>query len=134
MRTHRSSECVRICAETPFWACLPRIGCVRMASLMRTHLVQQWPSRFCCDPFALSGHFRSELRLLYPETLKHTHQGIVQNGKQETDLRVLLDPPFLEGTISTHKWYYLIWCTCRIVTKEFVAASFLAPLPGKGLD
>ncbi|MED6111196.1 hypothetical protein PIB30_050170 [Stylosanthes scabra] len=43
---------------------------------MRTHLVQQWPSRFCCDPFvpfALSGHFLSELRLLYSETLKaHT--------------------------------------------------------------
>ncbi|MED6218082.1 hypothetical protein PIB30_023617 [Stylosanthes scabra] len=52
---------------------------------MRTHRLQQWPSRFCCDlfvPFALSGHFRSELRLLYPETLKHTHQGIVRNGKQ----------------------------------------------------
>ncbi|MED6183255.1 hypothetical protein PIB30_036241 [Stylosanthes scabra] len=52
---------------------------------MRTHLVQQWPSRFCCDPFvpvALSGHFRSELRLLNPETLEHTHQGIVRNGKQ----------------------------------------------------
>ncbi|MED6112459.1 hypothetical protein PIB30_061923 [Stylosanthes scabra] len=51
-----------------------------MASFMRTHLVQQWPSRFCSDPFvpfALSGHFRSELRLLYPETLKRTHQGIV---------------------------------------------------------
>ncbi|MED6188146.1 hypothetical protein PIB30_083241 [Stylosanthes scabra] len=36
-----------------------------MGSLLRTHLVQQWPSRFCCDPFvplALSGHFRSEHR------------------------------------------------------------------------
>ncbi|MED6220920.1 hypothetical protein PIB30_049413 [Stylosanthes scabra] len=56
----------------------------QMASLLRTHLVQQCPSRFCCDPFvpfALSGHFRSELRLLNPETLKRTHQGIVQNGK-----------------------------------------------------
>ncbi|MED6131947.1 hypothetical protein PIB30_014849 [Stylosanthes scabra] len=52
---------------------------------MRTHRLQQWPSRFCCDLFvhlALSGHFRSELRLLNPETLKRTHQGIVRNGKQ----------------------------------------------------
>ncbi|MED6220279.1 hypothetical protein PIB30_043383 [Stylosanthes scabra] len=24
--------------------------------------------------------------------------------------------------IPTHKWYYLIRCTCRIVTKEFVAS------------
>ncbi|MED6186365.1 hypothetical protein PIB30_065932 [Stylosanthes scabra] len=63
----------------------PTSRCVRMASLLRMHLVQQWPSRFCCDlfvPFALSGHFRSELRLLYLETLKHTHQGIMRNGKQ----------------------------------------------------
>ncbi|MED6132746.1 hypothetical protein PIB30_021718 [Stylosanthes scabra] len=49
---------------------------------MRMHRVQQWPSRFCCDPFALFGHFRSELRLLNPETLKRTYQGIVRNGKQ----------------------------------------------------
>ncbi|MED6121297.1 hypothetical protein PIB30_028798 [Stylosanthes scabra] len=51
----------------------------------RTHRLQEWPSRFCCDPFipfALSGHFRSELCLLDPETLKHTHQGIVRNGKR----------------------------------------------------
>ncbi|MED6178533.1 hypothetical protein PIB30_108543, partial [Stylosanthes scabra] len=27
------------------------------------------------------------------------------------------------GTIPTLKWYYLIRCTCRIVTKEFVASS-----------
>ncbi|MED6122233.1 hypothetical protein PIB30_037828 [Stylosanthes scabra] len=53
--------------------------------VMRMHRLQQWPFRFCCDPFvpvALSNHFRSKLRLIYPETLKHTHQGIVQNGKQ----------------------------------------------------
>ncbi|MED6131422.1 hypothetical protein PIB30_009902 [Stylosanthes scabra] len=34
---------------------------------VRTHGVQKWPSRFCCDlfvPFALFGHFRSELYLL----------------------------------------------------------------------
>ncbi|MED6184286.1 hypothetical protein PIB30_046013 [Stylosanthes scabra] len=52
---------------------------------MRTHRVQPRPSRFCCNlfvPFALSGRFRSKLCLLYPETLKHTHQGIVRNGKQ----------------------------------------------------
>ncbi|MED6159173.1 hypothetical protein PIB30_039851 [Stylosanthes scabra] len=63
----------------------PTSRCVCMASLLRTHLVQHWPSRFCCDPFipfALSGHFRTELRLLYPETLKRTHQGIMRNGKQ----------------------------------------------------
>ncbi|MED6221443.1 hypothetical protein PIB30_054717 [Stylosanthes scabra] len=47
---------------------------------MPMHLVQQWSSRFCCDPFvpfALSGQFRSELRLLNPETLEHTYQGII---------------------------------------------------------
>ncbi|MED6196001.1 hypothetical protein PIB30_043133 [Stylosanthes scabra] len=66
----------------------PTSRCVRMASLLRTHLVQQWPSRFCCDifiPFALSGHFRSKLRLLYPETLEHTHQGVVGEGSTSQD-------------------------------------------------
>ncbi|MED6185618.1 hypothetical protein PIB30_058879 [Stylosanthes scabra] len=40
---------------------------------------------FVCDLIvllALFSHFRSELCLLKPETLEHTHQGIVQNGKQ----------------------------------------------------
>ncbi|MED6169971.1 hypothetical protein PIB30_026153 [Stylosanthes scabra] len=85
MRTHASSLCVRICAETAILGVPPTSRCVRMASLLRTHLVQQWPSRFCCNPFvplALSGHFHSELRLLNPETLERTHQGIVRNGKQ----------------------------------------------------
>ncbi|MED6111761.1 hypothetical protein PIB30_055262 [Stylosanthes scabra] len=53
--------------------------------VMRTHRLQRWPSRFCCDPFfpfTLSSHLRSELCLLNPETLKRTHQGIVRNGKQ----------------------------------------------------
>ncbi|MED6107969.1 hypothetical protein PIB30_018997 [Stylosanthes scabra] len=53
--------------------------------VMRMHRLQQWPSRFCCDPFvpfALSGHFHFELCLLDPETLKRTHKGIVLNGKQ----------------------------------------------------
>ncbi|MED6222720.1 hypothetical protein PIB30_067073 [Stylosanthes scabra] len=72
-------------AEISNWACRPRSDSYAWLHVMRTHRLQQWPSRFCCDlfvPFALFGHFRSELRLLYPETLKHTHQGIVRNGKQ----------------------------------------------------
>ncbi|MED6136338.1 hypothetical protein PIB30_055154 [Stylosanthes scabra] len=74
--------CVRMGAEISNWACRPRSDAYAWLHVMRTHRLQQWPSRFCCDlfvPFALSGHFRSELRLLYPETLKHTHQGIVRN-------------------------------------------------------
>ncbi|MED6132749.1 hypothetical protein PIB30_021721, partial [Stylosanthes scabra] len=77
--------CVRIGAEISNWACRPRSDAYAWLHVMRTHRLQQWPSRFCCDPFvpfALSSHFRSELRLLYPETLKRTHQGIVRNGRQ----------------------------------------------------
>ncbi|MED6141153.1 hypothetical protein PIB30_100486 [Stylosanthes scabra] len=40
---------------------------------------------FVCDlivPLALFSHFRSKLCLLNPETLEHTHQGIVRNGKR----------------------------------------------------
>ncbi|MED6108767.1 hypothetical protein PIB30_027318, partial [Stylosanthes scabra] len=53
-------------------------GCVRAGS--RNGLLG-----FACDllvPLALFSHFRSELRLLKPETLERTHQGIVRNGKQ----------------------------------------------------
>ncbi|MED6209004.1 hypothetical protein PIB30_050420 [Stylosanthes scabra] len=85
MRTHGSFICVRIGAEISNWACRPCSDAYAWLHGMRTHSLQQWPSRFCCDlfvPFTLSSHFRSELRLLYPETLKHTHQGIVRNGKQ----------------------------------------------------
>ncbi|MED6197361.1 hypothetical protein PIB30_055827 [Stylosanthes scabra] len=63
----------------------PTSRCVRMLHVLRRHLVQQWPSRFCCNPFvpfALFGPFRSELRLFNPETLKHTYQDIVRSGKQ----------------------------------------------------
>ncbi|MED6146371.1 hypothetical protein PIB30_033879 [Stylosanthes scabra] len=76
-------NCLRVSLSA--MACRPMPGCVYMASLMRTHRLQLWPSRFCRDPFvplALSGHFRSELCLLNPETLKHTYQGIMRNGKQ----------------------------------------------------
>ncbi|MED6146771.1 hypothetical protein PIB30_037840 [Stylosanthes scabra] len=51
---------------------------------VRTHGVQKLISRFCSDPFvpfALSGHFRSELCLLNPKIHERTHQGIVKNGK-----------------------------------------------------
>ncbi|MED6177965.1 hypothetical protein PIB30_103138 [Stylosanthes scabra] len=40
---------------------------------------------FVCDllvPLTFFSHFRSELCLLKPETLKRTHQGMVRNGKQ----------------------------------------------------
>ncbi|MED6107661.1 hypothetical protein PIB30_016104 [Stylosanthes scabra] len=56
-------------AETANWACLPRLDAYARLLVLRTHRLQQWPSRFCCDPFVpftLSGHFRSELRLLNP--------------------------------------------------------------------
>ncbi|MED6224103.1 hypothetical protein PIB30_080499 [Stylosanthes scabra] len=72
-------------AEISNWACRPRLDAYAWLHGMRTHRLQQWPSRFYCDPFvpfALSGHFRSELHLLYPEILKRTHQGIVWNGRQ----------------------------------------------------
>ncbi|MED6131943.1 hypothetical protein PIB30_014845 [Stylosanthes scabra] len=78
-----------------------------MASLMHTHLVQQWPSKFCCDPFvplALSGHFRSELRLLNPETLEHTHQGIVRNGKQFKTQEVPPPLPYL-SEYAEEDWF-----------------------------
>ncbi|MED6206621.1 hypothetical protein PIB30_028611 [Stylosanthes scabra] len=85
MRTHGSFICVLIGAEISIWACRLRLDAYAWLYVMRTHRLQQWPSRFCCDlfvPLVLSGHFRSELCLLNPETLKHTHQGIVRNGKQ----------------------------------------------------
>ncbi|MED6160815.1 hypothetical protein PIB30_054858 [Stylosanthes scabra] len=85
MRTHGGFICVRIGVEISNWAHRPRSDAYAWLHVMRTHRLQQWPSRFCCDlfiPFALSDHFPSELCLLYPETLKHTHQGIVRNGKQ----------------------------------------------------
>ncbi|MED6225260.1 hypothetical protein PIB30_092001 [Stylosanthes scabra] len=77
MRTHR-------CRDQQLGV-PPTLRCVRMAPCDAYDRLQQWPSRFCCDPsvpFALFGHFRSELRLLYPETFKPTHQGIVRNGRQ----------------------------------------------------
>ncbi|MED6185755.1 hypothetical protein PIB30_060165 [Stylosanthes scabra] len=61
---------------------------------------------------------------LAPEALKTHAQAPVFDAQAETDLRILLDPPFLEGTIPTLKWYYLIRCTCRIVAKRFAASSF----------
>ncbi|MED6209396.1 hypothetical protein PIB30_054295 [Stylosanthes scabra] len=70
MRTHRCQFC--------------QLG-VPPKARMRTHRLQQWPSKSYCDPFvpfALSGHFRSELCLLNPETLKRTHQSIVWNEEQ----------------------------------------------------
>ncbi|MED6161435.1 hypothetical protein PIB30_060705 [Stylosanthes scabra] len=79
LSVHGGFICVRIGAEISNWACRPRSDVYAWLHGMRTHRLQQWPSRFCCDPFvpfALSGHFRSELRLLYPETLKRTHQGL----------------------------------------------------------
>ncbi|MED6124742.1 hypothetical protein PIB30_061786 [Stylosanthes scabra] len=79
MRMHGRFICVRIGAEISNWACRRRSDAYAWLHGMRTHRLLQWPSRFCCDLsvlFALSGDFRSELCLLYPETLKYTHQGI----------------------------------------------------------
>ncbi|MED6173352.1 hypothetical protein PIB30_058511 [Stylosanthes scabra] len=53
-----------------------------------------------------------------------TRLGAGINAYAGIDLRVLLDPPFLEGTIPTHKWYFLIRCTCQIISKRFAASSF----------
>ncbi|MED6160104.1 hypothetical protein PIB30_048284 [Stylosanthes scabra] len=85
VRTEASGAYVRIGAEITNWACLPRLDVYAWLPLVRMHRLQLCPSRFCCDlfaPFALFNHFRSELSLLNPETLEHTHQGIVRNGKQ----------------------------------------------------
>ncbi|MED6119575.1 hypothetical protein PIB30_013009 [Stylosanthes scabra] len=63
----------------------PKAGRVRMLPLVHTHRLQLCPSRFCCNlfaPFALFSHFGSELCMLNLETLEHTHQGIVRNGKR----------------------------------------------------
>ncbi|MED6196372.1 hypothetical protein PIB30_046781, partial [Stylosanthes scabra] len=73
MRTHGGFICMRIGAEISNWACHPRSDAYAWLHVMRTHRLQQWSSRFCRNPFipfALSGHFRSELRLLNPETLE----------------------------------------------------------------
>ncbi|MED6135615.1 hypothetical protein PIB30_048275 [Stylosanthes scabra] len=84
-RQLRSFWCVHIGAEITNWACRLRLDAYAWLHVVRTHRLQLWPSRFCCDlliPFALSGHFHSELRLLNPETVECTYQGIVRNGKR----------------------------------------------------
>ncbi|MED6158788.1 hypothetical protein PIB30_035992 [Stylosanthes scabra] len=66
MCTHGSFICECIGAEISNWACRPRSDAYAWLQVMRTHRLQQWLSRFCCDLsvlFALSGHFRSKLRL-----------------------------------------------------------------------
>ncbi|MED6217039.1 hypothetical protein PIB30_014024 [Stylosanthes scabra] len=45
MRTHGGFICVRIGAEISNWACRPRSDACAWLHVMRTHRLQQWPSR-----------------------------------------------------------------------------------------